>query len=140
MRVLFFKLFSAFILAMFVSSCTTELQENIVGEWKGTDHAEQTASFVFHADGNVKMMQGKNVLDSQSVSGSVTWSLDTEKNPMHLTLQIKPAAGGEARDFPMLVRFVSENQMQLRMNKEMTPGVPLFSEQDTNNLILLTKQ
>lgn len=127
------------LLVLFVASCSKSLHNKIIGEWKGTDHTGATASFVFYADGNAKMIQGNLVIDGQPQGRTVTWELNDTQSPMHLDL-IVTLKDGKSKKLPMIVRFITDNKIQLRMSADMTSRPTEFLDSDQINQIILLKQ
>ena len=127
-------------LVFLVASCSKSPQDKIVGEWRGTDDTGETASFVFDADNNAKMVQGNFVLDGQTIGGNVTWRLDaTNQDSMYLDLVVT-LPSGENQTLPMIVRFITDSKIQLRKSENMGSRPTEFSDSDNNNQIVLIKQ
>lgn len=129
----------ALCLTFLAVSYSKPLKSRIVGEWKGTEHTGETVSFVFSENGDTKMIRGNLVLDGKTVGRKVSWRLDTGQDPMHLDL-IVASSTGESRTLPMIVRFITDSKIQLRISKDMNSRPIEFSDSDNKNQIVLTRQ
>jgi hypothetical protein len=129
----------AFYLVLILVSCDKSPQDKIIGEWRGTDHAGETASFVFYKDSNAIMIQGNLVLDGKTLGEMVTWQLDDRQDPMHLDL-VATSSSGESRTLPMIIRFLTDSKIQIRMSENMEARPIEFSDSDDINQIILIKQ
>ena len=112
-------------------------QQQILGEWKGTDSTGETASLIFYPDGRAEMRQGRMVLDDKTAGGKVTWELDSQ-DPMHLDLVI--TVGDRERRMLMILRFVSDTQIQVQLSIDDTTRVRQFGPPGDPDQVTLTKQ
>ena len=129
----------AILLVFALVSCAKRPAQLLVGEWEGTDHKGETAALIFYADGTARFLQGNLVMDGSSVGGKVTWRLNESQNPMHLDLIITTTAG-QPKILPLIIRFVTEQKIQIKMSADMQSRPIRFSEDDNINQIVLIKQ
>jgi len=126
-------------LVLFSVSCARKPEQSLVGEWKGTDSTGQTVSIVLNSDRIFTIVQGNLVMDGPMVGGKVEWRTDTSRYPMTLDL-ISTSSSGQ-RILPMIFRFISDHQIQIRFGGDFGQSRPAnFSADDTTNQLVLTKQ
>lgn len=96
----------------------------IVGEWEGTEKGK-AVSFIFNENGIAKMVENNVVIDGR-------WSIDSNRDPMHLDLTV-------IGPMPAIVRFITDTKIQLRVGDPRPIG---FSQSDTDKqfIFTLTKQ
>jgi hypothetical protein len=122
-----------------VATIPYPLHSKIVGEWQGTDGSGASASFVFSENRDVKMIIGNLVIDTETVGAKVSWQLDTNQDPMQLDI----VTGSSVEDggvTPLIIRFVTDNKIQLRISEDGTSRPVGFSSSDTENQIVLTRR
>lgn len=124
---------------LFLTSCSQTLENKLIGEWEGTDNKGNIASFVFNKDKSANMIFGNVVIDGKSEEFDLNWEFDDNFDPMHLDLLIKHASA-QTRTIPMIVRFISDTKIQLRISYDMKSRPTEFSNYDSENQIILTKQ
>jgi len=122
-----------------IPSCAKSPDNQLVGEWMGTDPTGDTASFLFNEDGTARMIQGNMVLDGSSIGGTVTWKLDASHDPMHLDL-VMSKESGETVVLPMIIRFLGENRLQAKISEDRQSRPLEFSESTDINQVVLTRQ
>ena len=88
----------------------------------------------FYENGSVKMIRNDMILDK-----GVTWRFDGRHNPMQLDLVLTDSSG-ETKVLPMIVRFISDTEILLRMSGDMKTRPDKFSDSDEVNQIILTKR
>ena len=120
-------------------SCSKTPDHLLAGGWTGQDSTGQTAMFVFERDGTVKFIMGHLVADGPTVGASVKWRLDTRQTPMHLDIVVKSPSSQE-RILPMIVRFISDQQIQIRTSEDMQSRPTSFSTEDSSNQLVLVKR
>jgi hypothetical protein len=132
----------AFTLALFGTACSKSPESRIVGEWVGTDPTGDSGAIILNADGTAKMVMNNTVLDGSSAGGSLKWKLDSSKDPMHLDI-VGTNAAGQSMSLPMIVRFIGESQLQVRISDNGKSRPAVFSEnvddEDPNQMILNRK-
>ena len=82
---------------------------------------------------------GNVIADGPSVGGSATWRLDTHQTPMHLDFVTK-LSSGEETILPMIVRFISDQQIQIRISEDMQSRPTSFSTEESSNQLILVKR
>jgi hypothetical protein len=102
-------------------SCGRPPQQTLVGEWIGKDYLGHPASMVFSPDGTVKLAIGHLELDGPTFGGTVTWRLDASKTPM-------------------IVRFISDRQIQIRIDEDLLSRPTNFSDDGSRNQIVFVKR
>jgi hypothetical protein len=126
------------VVAVIGYGCTKNPEDKIIGEWKG-DSGGTTASFVFNRDRTVRMIVGNVVVDGPTIGGKVEWRLDPTRDPMSLDVVRTNQTQGE-NILRMIIRFITDQKLQLRMSPD-TKSCPVsFSAEDTENQLVLTKQ
>ncbi|MEX2608210.1 MAG: hypothetical protein WD708_12780 [Kiritimatiellia bacterium] len=126
-------------LNIFVSSCGTSPQKQLVGEWLGTDSEGETASLFFNEDGSAKMIRENVVLDGSTSGRNLTWKLNANIDPMHLDLVISEKSDGIIV-LPMICRFIGDNKLQVRIDEDMKSRPDVFLESVDKNQIIFTRQ
>lgn len=115
-------------------------QEPLIGVWTGIDSSGEIASLVFEADGSASYIEDeKIVFDPKTIGASLIWKLDRTKDPMHLDL-IGTKVSGETITFPMIVRFVDETKILVKMPTDLNARPVNFSESDDGNQMVLHKE
>ncbi len=120
------------VFALFLS-CTKSPEDMLVGEWSGTDNKGQTALFIFHGDGNAEMVFGDRVINGENIDGTVTWKIYPDYDPIQLDLLVyKPSK--EPFSLPMIMRFISDTEIQIAVADTFTFRPTEFSSSDIINL------
>jgi hypothetical protein len=120
-------------------SCGRPPQRTLVGEWTGKDYLGHPAFMVFSPDGTVKLAIDHLELDGPTFGGTVTWRLDASKTPAHLDIVVKaPAKQGTV--IPMIVRFISDRQIQIRIDEDLLSRPTNFSDDGSRNQIVFVKR
>lgn len=126
------RLHGVFVLLFLLASCARSPEGKLIGEWKGTDNTGKTASIVLNENSQARFIIGTVVLEG-------SWKLDASRNPIELDLTVQRPSN-ETATIPMILRFLTENKIQLRMsNDEMSRPVD-FSGKDERNQIVLERQ
>ena len=114
-------------------------QGEVLGEWSGKDSDGYAMSFVFKADGTVLFIHGNTVIGGTTNKGTATWRLDASQNPMHLDV-IVTTTSGETSTLPMIVRFLTDRVIQIRISEDMETRPTRFSDSDNPNQVVFRKQ
>jgi hypothetical protein len=125
--------------ALALLGCTKSPADKLVGEWKGTDSGGKTASVIFSRDGTFRMVSGNLVMDGPTLGGNVEWRIDATRDPIELNVVVTPRSGKQTL-LPMIIRFVTDRQLQLRISRDMQSRPTSFSVEDTENQLILEKQ
>ncbi len=133
----YFVVFIFFILM--VTSCSKNTHDKLYGEWKGTDNSGATASFLFGQDGTARMICGNRVADDKSIGGKVEWQINDKATPMELDILITDSTKTTFK-IPLIFRFITDNQIQIRMSDDIITRPPQFSETDDNSQINFLRQ
>jgi hypothetical protein len=104
--------------ALVVCSCSKTTEDKLIGEWKGTDSGGKTASFVFNRDRSVRMLMGNLVVDGPTLGGKVEWRVDATHEPMSLDI-VATAPSGQQSVLPMIIRFITDQKLQVRTSPDM---------------------
>lgn len=126
--------FSIIVTLLTIVSCSLTSEQKIIGEWKGVDHTGEISSFTFYDDKKVKMTKG----NESSPDDAITWKIDDSKEPIHLDLLAKQ--NGETRTLPLILRFINDTQIELRMGENILIRPEKFDSSDVINQIILIKQ
>ena len=128
--------FATLVALLFTSAFAPLPDEDLVGEWVGTDDATgETISFVFNEDGTAEW-------EGVPAEADLTWELDATPAPMHLDLVGKNVHTDETMTLAFIVRFLDADELQLRA-PSMDPSVrpEAFSESgDAEGELILTRQ
>ncbi|MEY2485123.1 MAG: hypothetical protein QOH39_771 [Verrucomicrobiota bacterium] len=124
---------------LLIAACSKSPTDKLVGEWKGTDSTGSTASVMLGADHTFRMVMGNSVLDGPTLGGKLEWRLDATHDPMALDVIAKKSSG-EQRVIPMIVRFITDQKLQLRFSVDMQSRPASFSVDETRDQIIVTKQ
>lgn len=133
------KAISLVAIAVLLNACTKSPADKLVGEWKGTDSGGQTASVMFNRNRSFRMVFGNLVLDGPTFGGKAEWSIDASHDPIALDVVLTPASG-QQRVLPMIIRFITDRKMRLRISADMQSRPSSFSAEDTENQIIVDKQ
>ena len=159
---------SILLMTLFLLSCRDlrwlrgSVEKKLIGEWEGVKDNSGTWSFIFNKDGSWMFVSGNTVLpptsDEQIVVDNVSWEFDDTQDPIHLDciMFIKYKESGEKKRkvLPMIIRFVGQDKIQVRMTKErpydvdntISPPTMYFGKRPTGFLdesddqIILTRQ
>ena len=138
------RAFVAIGVVFLLTSCAKSPESRLVGEWTGTDQTGVTASLVFNEDGSAKIIHGDIEISGDSIGGTMVWKLDASHDPMQLDLVLsKPEAltpAGKSITFPMIVRFVEENTIEVCMTKDRKTRPAHFSKYGEVNQLILDRQ
>jgi len=93
-------------------SCGTGPQENIVGTWKTLDKDGQSITIDLMEDHTASLSEGDITVINDSLYDSVLWSLNWDADP--LQLDIASTSNGTERVSKMIVRFLSEDKIEIR--------------------------
>ena len=121
-----------------VATITEPLQSKIVGEWKLIQDGK-VFSLVLSENLDAKMIQGNLVFDTETIGRKFSWRLDTNQDPMHLDL-VMGSFEEDGETFRMIVRFITDDMIQVRASEDMFSRPIEFSLSDTKNQSVLTRQ
>ena len=119
--------------------CSKTPEGKLIGEWKSTDSGHEAYSFLFNRDRTVRFIMGGVVLDGPTVGGKVEWRIDTTRDPISLDLVVTPESG-QQRVLPMIIRFITDQKLQLKTSPDFQSRPTGFSAKDTENQQILVKQ
>lgn len=134
-----FRLFIVLGLFVIFFSCSKSPEKLLVGKWNGTDDKGKTGTFRFYKNGNAEMILGQRVVSGEKIGGTFTWQLDESYNPIHLDLVID-IPSKEPKTMPMIIQFLSDNEIQLAMSNKFTSRPFDFSDSGKNKIINLSKK
>lgn len=123
--------FIASIFLLMISACTKSSTDRLIGEWQGADHTGQFFSILFEKNNNAKLIKGSLVLEG-GYDASVSQGI------VKLNLKVKRAS--KTVTTPMILRFLSDDKIQLRIGKGGTTRPTEFSETEDKMQIILKRQ
>ena len=126
------------LLILLISSCSKSPEEQLVGEWRGTDSGGGSIIFIFNGDESASMIMGNIVLDGSSNGVSLKWKLFDTYTPMHL--DIIGRRQGKTKFIRMIARFVGENKLQIRLNNDLESRPTDFTTSNDKLQALLIRQ
>ena len=126
--------------ALIVCSCSKTSEDKLIGEWKGTDSSGKTASLLLNRDRSVRVLMGDLVVDGPTLGGKVEWRVDATHEPISLDI-VMTNQSGQQSILPMIIRFITDQKLQLRANLDMRRSRPIgFSAEDAKDQMVLVKQ
>ncbi len=116
-----------------------DLRAKLVGEWKGLQQNGSTAGMIFRQDSSVVMYEDDEGFDASDVDGKLVWRAYGDSEPLNLDI-IAIAPGREPMTIKMIMRFLSDEQIEIRMNE--MPGIrpAQFEDPAPEGQVVLTKQ
>jgi len=135
------KLMLVFITVMYLGACSIlPVKEfSIIGEWVGIDTDGTSTSIIFNEDRSAEMIIKGMRISGAAFDRSVSWSLNTAYNPIHLDLIVSREARVDVV-VPMIIRFHDDNTLEVRMTDDMKSRPERFLEADGINQILLYRR
>ncbi len=124
------KGYGAILAVMLTTACSTSIDSDIQGQWVGTDAAGHKITLQFSNE-DVALSQ-----DDRTLVG--TWTLDSDRDPAHLTLKMHTPSG-HVREVPAIVEMVSMNKLRLRVGSNLKTRPTRFEENGAPNQILLKR-
>ena len=112
----------------------------LVGTWKGTDFIGETGTMTFRDDGTLSLIFQDLILDDKSIDGEVRWRLNAEHCPMQLDIYAFSSSGEAKLTIWLIVHFVSNDTIQVRIGDDPLDRPVGFSEDDSMNQLLLHRQ
>jgi hypothetical protein len=85
------------------------------------------------------MVVGNLVIDGPTEGEKVQWRVDTTHDPISLDLVLS-SQSGQQRILPMIIRFITDRELQLRTSSDMESRPTEFSANDTEHQLILVKQ
>jgi hypothetical protein len=122
-----------------VETTPQNLHNKIIGEWHGTDGTGDSASYVFRENGEVKWIYGNVVIDTETLGTNFSWRLDTNTDPMQLDF-VRGPSDEDGMVTPAIIRFVTDNKIQIRMSEDLTSRPIGFSPSDVEGQIVFIRQ
>lgn len=122
-----------------VETTPQNLHNKIIGEWHGTDETGDSASYVFRENGEVKWIYGNVVMDTETLGTNFSWRLDTNTDPMQLDF-VRGPSDEDGMVTPAIIRFVTDNKIQIRMSEDLTSRPIGFSPSDVEGQIVFIRQ
>ena len=107
---------SILLLLMLTISCGTDPQDKMIGTWKTLDKDGQSITITLLVDHSASLSEGGIVVINDSLYESVQWIFKSDKDPMQL--DITSTSNGKERDSKMIVRFLSEDKIEIRYPDE----------------------
>jgi hypothetical protein len=132
----FKSFFILVITTLICASCSKSIHDKLVGEWKGTDNTGTTMSIIFEADGAARLINGNIVIGPEN---NAKWKINDNVTPFQLDF-VSTDLKGNTNTFPMIVRFVTNDKLQLRMNEDLKIRPTEFSNTDQAMQIILVRQ
>ena len=123
-----------------VETTPQNLQSKIVGEWQGTDETGASMVFVFSENRDLKWISGNAVMDAETLGANFSWRLDTNHDPMQLDMVRGPLPDEDGIVFPAIIRFVTDNKIQIRMSEDFTSRPIGFLPSDVEGQIVFIRQ
>ena len=90
---------------------TLSIEEKLVGEWGNDD-----ISFIFNEE--IAMMVVDNFAIGDEDKGKVTWEIDSKNDPIHLDLIMTNYEENKETVWPMIIRFLTDDKMQICSYRE----------------------
>jgi hypothetical protein len=106
-------------IALALCGCTKTPEAKLVGEWQGTDETGHSASMIFNRDHSFRMMIGNMLFDESTFSGvKVEWRIDVSHDPIWLNVVM--SGSGKELVLPMIIRFVTDQKILVRMPSDLS--------------------
>jgi hypothetical protein len=128
------KIQQTFIISIFliiILACTKSPDDKLIGEWQGVDDDGVVASIVFEKNKTVKLIQGSLVLEG-------SYSVNKYKDYFELDIIVKQSS--KTVTTPMILRFVTDDKIQIRMSKDNASRPIGFSSTKDSMQIVLKRQ
>ena len=90
---------------------TLSIEDKLVGEWGNDD-----ISFIFNEE--IAMMVVDNFAIGDEDKGKVTWKIDSKNDPIHLDLIMTNYEENKETVWPMIIRFLTDDKMQMCSYRE----------------------
>ncbi len=87
------------------------IEEKLIGEWGNDD-----ISFIFNEE--IAMMVVDNFAIGDEDKGKVTWEIDSKNDPIHLDLIMTNYEENKETVWPMIIRFLTDDKMQMCSYRE----------------------
>ncbi len=119
------------IFSFMISSCTLNLEDRLIGEWQGPDHTGEIASILFEENKNAKFIKNSLILEG-------SYNVKISKSVIELDLFVKRVTG--TVKIPMILRFLTDDEIQLRMSEDGVTRPTEFSTPENIKQIVLERQ
>jgi hypothetical protein len=96
--------------------------------------------FVFSDNGELKWISGNAVMDAETLVANFSWRLDTNHDPKQLDMVRGPLPDEDGIVIAAIIRFVTDNKIQIRMSKDLTSRPIGFSSFDVEGQIVFIRQ
>ncbi len=126
----FTKGYGTLLAVMLTTACSTSIDTDIEGQWVGTDAAGHAITMQFSNE-DVALTQ-----DDRTLVG--TWTLDSSRDPAHLTLKMHTPSG-HLQTVPAIAEMVSMNKLRLRVGSNLKTRPTRFDKDGAPNQILLER-
>ena len=90
---------------------TLSIEDKLVGEWGNDD-----ISFIFNEE--IAMMVVDNFAIGDEDKGKVTWEIDSKNDSIHLDLIMTNYEENKETVWPMIIRFLTDDKMQMCSYRE----------------------
>lgn len=115
---------------MLLAGCSTSIDTDIQGKWQGKDAAGHQITLQLSNE-DLALSQ-----DDRTLVG--TWTLDSSRDPAHLTLKMHTPAGN-VQEVPMIAEMVSLHKLRLRAGSDLKSRPTRFEQDGAPNQILLKR-
>ncbi len=122
--------FGVILATTLLAGCSTSIDTDIQGRWQGTDAAGHQITLQFSNE-DLALSQ-----DERTLVG--TWTLDSSRDPAHLTLKMHTPSGN-IQEVPMIAQMVSLHKLRLRAGSDLKSRPTRFASDDAPNQILLKR-
>lgn len=116
-----------------------------IGEWKGVDDEGNEINLVLDKDGYTFLMQGNQVIggkdfEVKGVRAECRYKIDYSKKPVWLDIVFyEQHKNKEKGRFKGIVRFITENKIEYRVDFDGGERFDKFDMEDESNTIVLEK-
>ena len=84
------------------------------------------------------MVMGDIVLEATG-GGKAEWRVDATRDPISLDFIVTPQSGQQIL-LPVIIRFITDQKIQVRKSPDLQSRPTSFSAEDTENQTILVKQ
>lgn len=97
---------------LLLGSCGIDTNEELIGTWETLDKNGQRIVIDIMRDHSASLSEGGVTVINDSLYDSVTWNVNSKSDP--LQLDIASVNNGTERVSKMIVRFLSEDKIEIR--------------------------
>ena len=130
---------SLIVVVLILNACAKRPEDKLIGEWKSTDPDGAPWSIIFNRDRSFHMVVGSKVLDGVTTGEKTEWRVDASRDPISLDF-VLTSQSGQQRLMPMIIRFITDQKIQIRMSPDMKTRPASFSAEETEQQEILAKQ